>query len=671
MPVMYNKVITKAGDGTTLLEKHKETIAEKNIRMKQQVVAKALAKKKRHKERKEGDRKAAEKARELAIRLAREEEERMQAEEAEKVRVEKEEEEARMLAEAQRKAAEAKAVVEAQLVRAEIAKQLDLEKLQRREIEGMILDEKQRVTLLMSQIDNERVSRIAVEKQMVEEAALRALAYELSEKARQQAEEEGAKIAARDYAELTLWSERLVAFNDSNSGALSKHELVNMMAMMGCRTLASDQAVVDRIFDMHRTQKRVVDTRSMQQEDYQYVIRVSQPLIEATQKAGWEADENTGRWKLELTPFAKAKAVDDSASTVTTDYSAGIELGEFKGLYGHLQRIADEEMIAVNVEEEEIRQAQMENLHREQNTRRASAATRSAQERATAAEEATVVAEKRQRVAEKEKADAEREEATAEVARGAAEGSLKVALNAALQAGVQQEAAEAMAIRAQAETEDATEREQLLVDQRHAALEVKAAMETQRFAAEQSAKVAKEDYQSTIIVSKEEAAARDIALKEAEVSRAAEVVEAGKFRDAELTRLDAEAATAASKQRCEEFGGYVAEEEVAHDATERAKFAAEANLAAMKRKYPWAELWFSAENGDVQRLVELINSGADVNCKDGGGETAVFKADRAGHEEAVLTLIKAGALVTDLPTESWTMEHVSTPSPLASASVPP
>ena len=66
----------------------------------------------------------------------------------------------------------------------------------------------------------------------------------------------------------------------------------------------------------------------------------------------------------------------------------------------------------------------------------------------------------------------------------------------------------------------------------------------------------------------------------------------------------------------------------------------------------------SAESVDAQRLQELIDSGADVNAKDAAGETAVLKADRAGHEDAVLVLIRGGAPVTDLPTESWTMEHV-------------
>ena len=650
----------KAGDGTVLLEEHDETESERDKRLRLKKLQKQKAKRKRHTERAEAEREAKAKAerdaRELAERLAREESERIAKEEEERRRKEQEEEEARMLAEAQRKAAEAKAIVEAQLVRAEIAKQLDLEKLQRREIEGMILDEKARVTLLLTQIDGEREARLETERRMEEAAAARAEAFAKEEAAQAKAEEERLRREAAEAAERTLWAERLAAFNESGSGSISKHELVNMMAMMGCRGLASDSAAVDSLFELHRTKRRVVDTAPVRQENLQYVIRVSQPEVEARQLAGWNVDANAARWSLQLTPFAKA--TPESSATITTDIGAGIELKEFKEVYAHLQRIADEEMVALEAEEDAARKAQMETLHRVQQTRRALAAAAAARERALVAEEAEAAAKARQKQAEQERADAEAAEAVAEKARAAAEESLKTALNLALQAGVAQEAAEAMATRAQAETEAALTTEQEAVDKRHAALEVKAAMETQRLAAEQSAKVAKEDYASTIAVSKEEAAARDIALSEAEEARAAEVIEAAKFREAELARLDAEAAAMESKQRSEEFGGYVQEEEAARDAAERAKIAAEAELTAAKRKYPWAELWFAAENGDEQRLQELINGGADVNAKDAGGETAVLKADRAGHEDAVLVLIRAGALVTDLPTESWTMEHV-------------
>ena len=40
-----------------------------------------------------------------------------------------------------------------------------------------------------------------------------------------------------------------------------------------------------------------------------------------------------------------------------------------------------------------------------------------------------------------------------------------------------------------------------------------------------------------------------------------QVLEASKFRDAELSRLDAEARTTEMRQRCEEFNGYVQEEQ--------------------------------------------------------------------------------------------------------------
>eukprot|EP01043_Picozoa_sp_COSAG02_P059514 COSAG02_NODE_7602_length_2939_cov_1.891197_3_plen_607_part_00 len=561
-----------------------------------------------------------------------------------------------MLAEAQRKAAEAKAIVEAQLVRAEIAKQLDLEKMQRREIETMILDEKARVNLLLSQIDGEREARVEAERRMEEAATERAEALAKEEAALAKAEEERQKRAAAAEAERVLWADRLAAFNDNGSGAISKHELVNMMCMMGCRSLASDSAAVDQMFELHRTKRRNIDASSVEQDNLRYVIRVSQPEVEARQRAGWHVDADTARWSLELTPFTKATA--ESSATITTDVSAGIELEEFKELYAHLQKIADEEMLAVEAEEVAARQAQMEKLHREQQTRRALAAAAAARERATLAEAAEEQARERQEQAEQERADAEAATAVAEKAKTAAEESLKTALNQALQAGVAQEAAEAMATRAEAERDAAVLAEKEAADKRQAAIETKTTIETERLAAEQYAKVAKEDYASTIAVTKEEMAARDVAIDEAEETQAAEKIEAAKFREAELARLDAEASATESKQRAEEFHGYVQEEEAARDAAERAKIAAEAELTAAKRKYPWAELWFAAENGDVQRLQELINSGADVNAKDAGGETAVLKADRAGHEDAVLVLIRGGAPVTDLPTESWTMEHV-------------
>ena len=78
-----------------------------------------------------------------------------------------------MLAEAAAKAAESKAILEAQLVRAEIARQLDLEQKGRREIERMVLDEKTRVDMLTSQLDGERAARVDAETRMKQAAAER------------------------------------------------------------------------------------------------------------------------------------------------------------------------------------------------------------------------------------------------------------------------------------------------------------------------------------------------------------------------------------------------------------------------------------------------------------------------------------------------------------------
>ena len=103
----------------------------------------------------------------------------------------------------------------------------------------------------------------------------------------------------------------------------------------------------------------------------------------------------------------------------------------------------------------------------------------------------------------------------------------------------------------------------------------------------------------------------------------------------------------------------VLEEAAAREKAARDKFAKEAELQASMRKNPWAELWYAAEEGDLKRLQELLNTdGCDVNARDAAGESALMKADRAGHEEATLLLLKGGASVTDLPTESWDFTHV-------------
>ena len=103
----------------------------------------------------------------------------------------------------------------------------------------------------------------------------------------------------------------------------------------------------------------------------------------------------------------------------------------------------------------------------------------------------------------------------------------------------------------------------------------------------------------------------------------------------------------------------VLEEQAAREKAERIQRAKEAEIVEAKRDNPWAELWFAAEEGDIQRLQELLNSdGCDPNARDAAGESALMKADKAGHEEAVLLLLRSGAAVTDLPTEAWDFTHV-------------
>lgn len=68
------------------------------------------------------------------------------------------------------------------------------------------------------------------------------------------------------------------------------------------------------------------------------------------------------------------------------------------------------------------------------------------------------------------------------------------------------------------------------------------------------------------------------------------------------------------------------EEAAAREKAAREKFAKEAELQASMRKNPWAELWYAAEEGDLKRLQELLNTdGCDVNARDAAGESALMK----------------------------------------------
>jgi hypothetical protein len=376
----------KAADGTVLLEEYTETKKEKQVRLDKQRVDKHKRKRARHKERatrlKKEQAAAAKKAKEEAENAARIEAARVAAEEEAARAAAVAAEERRMKEEAERKAAEAKAIVEAQLLRAEIAKQLELQKHDRREIERMILDERARVDMLTAQLEGEKFARQQAQQRMEDAAKARASVLALEAEARAQAEAERREAEAAAAAEQALWEERFAVFNEAGSGSLSKIELVNMMAVLGCRGLA-EPAKVDRVFETFRTKRHVAVTEAVVQDSFEFVIDICQPEVDARQRAGWEAAAEDARWSLKITPGMSSA---HQAEGFVTELAEGVELDNFKRLYTYLQQIADREMLALVAEEDAERLAEMEMLEREQAAAAEEAATARAYERREAAE---------------------------------------------------------------------------------------------------------------------------------------------------------------------------------------------------------------------------------------------------------------------------------------------
>ena len=56
-----------------------------------------------------------------------------------------------------------------------------------------------------------------------------------------------------------------------------------------------------------------------------------------------------------------------------------------------------------------------------------------------------------------------------------------------------------------------------------------------------------------------------------------------------------------------------------------------------------SDLHRAARNGDLAQLAALIDAGADLNETDGENETALHKAAKGNHAQAVALLLKAGS----------------------------
>jgi len=56
-----------------------------------------------------------------------------------------------------------------------------------------------------------------------------------------------------------------------------------------------------------------------------------------------------------------------------------------------------------------------------------------------------------------------------------------------------------------------------------------------------------------------------------------------------------------------------------------------------------AEIHDAAKNGDIARVTQLLDAGADINTPDGKQNTALHHAARYGHIELVQLLIDRGA----------------------------
>ena len=306
-----------------------------------------------------------------------------------------------------------------------------------------------------------------------------------------------------------------------------------MMSMMGCRGVAADGETVQRVFETFRTQRHVPVTETVQVEEVQFSILISQPEVGARRRAGWyhngrlnaPADIEATRWSLRIAP----KVAEEEAG-FDTELSEGIEIENFKSLYPYLQKLANEEMEAMMWEEDCACRASMRRIEQEQAARRAEVATASAYERKQAAEEYAADAAAREAQASTEREEAETAAEAARQRAATLSAALKAALQRSLQAGVQLEAAEAKEARAQVETDSAVAKEASELALRRQTHETVARLETEKLAAEESAKIATADQLAAEQRAKEEEAARDVAQAEFEAARAAEVEAATVFR---------------------------------------------------------------------------------------------------------------------------------------------
>ncbi|MGC8924313.1 MAG: ankyrin repeat domain-containing protein, partial [Candidatus Micrarchaeia archaeon] len=70
---------------------------------------------------------------------------------------------------------------------------------------------------------------------------------------------------------------------------------------------------------------------------------------------------------------------------------------------------------------------------------------------------------------------------------------------------------------------------------------------------------------------------------------------------------------------------------------------ARATLSPVEQEKPNSELLEAAKSGDLARIKELLNMGADVNAKDNYGRTPAHYAAWNGHPEPLKVLIEHGA----------------------------
>lgn len=67
------------------------------------------------------------------------------------------------------------------------------------------------------------------------------------------------------------------------------------------------------------------------------------------------------------------------------------------------------------------------------------------------------------------------------------------------------------------------------------------------------------------------------------------------------------------------------------------------DLIAQENKKLNNDLWKAAREGKTEKLLALIQSGANVRAKDKNGKSALFLAAEKGHRQAVEVLIRAGS----------------------------